>query len=222
MMTYQEMKRILLYCQVLGFAGLRNHTYAIIPELKINLPQQNSFIGARGNPAIFVTEVTYNKLKRFHEDWIPNITIAISHAYLVEPKRNTIDIIGILVHEAGHAFNVYGKIKNNEANAYVFEIETMYNLLKMGVLSRQFNLKKEDLGAYFQSRLEQYNIETPNHSYLRTLVDEISNEFNLDNKNTTSEPLVKIQIKLGFFKKNNTSELAPEKNILNQSLIKTL
>ncbi|KTD12018.1 hypothetical protein Lgra_1476 [Legionella gratiana] len=221
-MTHEEMRKILLYCQIIGFEGLRNGTYATIPELKINLPQQNSFIGVRGNPAIFVTEVTYKKLKQFHEDWIPNVTIAISHAYLVEPKRSKIDIIGILVHEAGHAFNVYGKIKNNEANAYVFEIETMLKLLKMSVLSRQFNLDKDDLGAYFQSRMDQYNLETPNNSYLKTLVEEITNNFNLDTKNAKPEPVVTVRIKLGFFKKNNTPEIISENHLAKQQMVKAL
>lgn len=34
-MSDEEMKRILLYCQILGFEGLRNGTYAIIPQLKL-------------------------------------------------------------------------------------------------------------------------------------------------------------------------------------------
>ncbi|KTC93876.1 hypothetical protein [Legionella cincinnatiensis] len=221
-MSDEEMKRILLYCQILGFEGLRNGTYAIIPELKINFPQPNSFMGVRGNPAIFVTEVTYKKLKQFHEDWVPNITIAISHAYLIEPKRSNIDTIGMLVHEAGHAFNVYGKLKNNEANAYVFEIETMLKLLKMNILPRQFGLYKEDLQSYFKSRMEQYNLAIPSNSYLKTLVEEITNDFNLDGKDIKSESRVKFQIKLGFFKKNDTTEPTPERNLPNQPMVKVL
>ncbi|VEB39099.1 Uncharacterised protein [Legionella sainthelensi] len=221
-MSDEEMKRILLYCQILGFEGLRNGTYAIIPQLQINFPKPNSFIGAKGNPAIFVTEVTYKKLKQFHEDWVPNITIAISHAYLIEPKRRNIDIIGMLVHEAGHAFNVYGKLKNNEANAYVFEIETMLKLLKMNILPRQFGLYKEDLQAYFKSRMEQYNLAIPNNLYLKTLVEEITNDFNLENKDTKAESLVNFQIKLGFFNKSNNTEPTPEKNISNQPVVRVL
>lgn len=202
-MTYAEMKRILIYCQVLGFEGLKNGNSAIIPELKINLPKRNSFIGVQGNPAIFVSDVTYKKLKRFHADWVPNVTIAISSAYLFKSRPSYIDIIGVLVHEAGHAFNVYAKIANNEANAYVFEIETMFKLFKMRVLKRQFGLSKEDLGSYFQSRMDQYTLETHNNPDLKQLVDEMTNIFGLQNNQaTTSEQPTKIQIKIGFFKQD--------------------
>jgi len=200
-MTYAEMKRILIYCQVLGFEGLNNGNSAIIPELTINLPKHNSFIGVQGNPAIFVSDLTYKKLKRFHKDWIPNVTIAISTAYLFNPRTSYIDIIGVLIHEAGHAFNVYAKIANNEANAYVFEIETMFKLFKMRVLKRQFGISKEDVGAYFQSRMDQYKLETHNNVYLKLLVDEVTNIFELQNNQVVkSEPPIKIQIKIGFFK----------------------
>lgn len=162
-------------------------------------------------------------MKQFHEDWVPNITIAISHAYLIEPKRNNIDIIGMLVHEAGHAFNVYGKLKNDEANAYVYEIETMLKLLKMNILPRQFGLYKEDLQSYFKSRMEQYNLAIPNNPYLKILVEEITHDFNLDGKDTKSESPVKFQIKLGFFNKNNvTDTTTSEKNLSNQQMVRVL
>ncbi|KTD62638.1 hypothetical protein Lsan_1775 [Legionella santicrucis] len=221
-MSDEEMKRILLYCQILGFEGLKNGTYAIIPPLEINFPKPNSFIGVKGNPAIFVTEVTYKKLKQFHEDWVPNITIAVSHAYLIEPKRSAIDIIGMLVHEAGHAFNVYGKLKNNEANAYVFEIETMLKLLKMNILPMQFGLYKEDLQSYFKSRMEQYNQAIPNNPYLKTLVEEITNDFSLGTKNNKFDPLVTVRLKLGFFNNKDNTETHTDLNVSNRQPIKGL
>lgn len=206
-MTYAQMKRVLLYCRVLGFEGLRNGNSAVIPELQIDLFEKNAFIGVKGNPAIFVSETTYKKLKRFHEDWIPNITIAISLPYVLEPKRNNVDVVGVLTHEAGHAFNVYAKIPNTEANAYVFEIEAMLKLFAMSVLSRQFNLSKIDLKTYFQSRLEQYCLETNNNQYLSDLVDYITDSFELKKMHFESEVQVNVQTKLGFFKHDKQDKM---------------
>ncbi|KTD62118.1 hypothetical protein [Legionella spiritensis] len=208
-MTYEEMKRILLYCQILGFEGLNNGHHAIIPELRINLPERHTFLGVNSNPAIFVTEVTYKKLKKFHEDWIPNITIAIDHTYLLEPKKNNIDIIGVLVHEAGHAFNVYAKIPNTEANAYIFEIEALFKLYKMGILSRQFGIDAKDMITYFQSRMSQYKI-VDNNLYLKFLIDDITDIFRLEKKShdlTKTDRIksfVNAQIKIGFFNQGQT------------------
>ncbi len=205
-MTYEEMKRILIYCQILGFEGLNNGNSAIIPELAINLPKQNSFIGTQGNPAIFVSELTYKKLKQFHKDWIPNITIAISTTYLFNHQTSYIDIIGVLVHEAGHAFNVYAKIPNTETNAYVFEIETLMKLFKMSVLKRQFGITKEDVGAYFESRMAQYTLDTSNNLYLKILVNEITRFFELNSQRNKSELPIKTPVNPSFFKQVSNSE----------------
>jgi hypothetical protein len=205
-MTYAQMKRILLYCRVLGYEGLKNGNSATIPELKIDLSEKNAFIGVRGNPAIFVSEATYKKLKRFHEDWIPNITIAISLSYILEPKRSSVDVIGVLIHEAGHAFNVYAKIQNTEANAYVFEIEAMIKLFNMSILSGQFDLSKTDLKTYFQSRLDQYCLETHNNPYLTKLVDYITDSFELNSKGSESVKHVNVQTEIGFFKQDKQNK----------------
>jgi hypothetical protein len=217
-MTLEEMQRMLIYCQILAIDGLSNGTNAIIPELTIDLLSGNSFFGLKNNPAIFVTEITYKKLKHVYPDWIPNVTIAISQSFLDAKKTSPIDIIGVLVHEAGHAFNVYGRISNNEANAYIFEIETLLKLYNMSVLSRQFDISKQDMTQYFQSRLNQYQMNKKNGKYLQSLIDEITETFELENHRShrviefVTKNAIKIHIKLGFFKHMNSEDIKLSKD----------
>lgn len=220
-MTEQEMKEILKHCQELASKGLKNGYSAKIPELEINIPKLNSFIGVN-NPAIFVTEVTYGKLGRFHEDWTPNITIAISQTFLRKYINDKIRLIGILVHETGHAFNFYAGIPNSELNAYIFEIEILHKLYEEGVLSEKpYGITKEEMQSFFQFRLHKYKSTILKSDYLNALIANITDVFEL--KPTTSLPArvmttatkINIQIKVGLFKKPKPS---PEEDPFEQSV----
>lgn len=91
-----------------------------------------------------------------------NQTIALKTNFL---NQKTVDIIGAIIHETGHAFNVSAKIANTEANAYIYEIEVLTKLLetKSPLL---FGSTYEDLQSYFNERLPFYNRGISGNNYL--------------------------------------------------------
>ncbi len=182
MLTKIDIQTLINECRKMGSQGLGNGNRAIIQELTVDfLIPPTDFLGVGSNPAIFVNQDTYNLLGKYHSAWQVNKTIAVKERFL---EKNPTMVIGIIIHEAGHAFNVAANITNSEANAYIFEIE---------VISLWFKTKnpllvdcsRADLQAFFESRLSYYRIETKHCEYLAELVKAIEINKILDPSNMT-------------------------------------
>lgn len=194
MVTKYHIWLLIEECRELGSSGLNNGIKASIPKLELDVVHPpKDFLGVHGNPAIFVNEKTYKLWGAHHEDWIQNKTIAIKESFL---KKSPIEIIGAIIHETGHAFNVAAKIKNTEANAYIYEIEVMRKLLETNS-PLLLGCSYDDLQLYFKSRLPFYKQGVPGNEYLAKLVADIKSQFKLE------EPIVptpKIStVKIRFF-----------------------
>lgn len=177
MLTMYHIRLLIEECRHMGSCGLNNGVKASIPRLEIDiLNPPKDFLGAHGNPAIFVNENTYNLLGDLHDNWIVNETIALKKSFL---RTSTIEIIGAIVHETGHAFNVAANIQNTEANAYIYEIEVMCRLFEMKS-PLVFGCSEADLTAYFESRLPFYKMGGRSNKYLAQLVGEIKDQFKLE------------------------------------------
>ena len=152
-----------------GKKGLGNGSKATIPELNIDiLTPPNDFLGVGSNPAIFINSQTFNLLGKHHQ-WLENQTIAVKKNFL---SFNHMQKIGILVHEAGHAFNVAAQIANTEANAYIFEIEVLTNWhapSKMGSM----DFTKDELLCYWSMRLPYFRQKASSSDYLARLMADI-------------------------------------------------
>ncbi|MBI2785769.1 MAG: hypothetical protein HYX60_05460 [Legionella longbeachae] len=176
MLSRLHLKLIIEQCREIGWDGLNNGVTASIPQIEIDiLNPPHDFLGAKGNPAIFVNKDTYKLLGSLHKNWIENKTIALKRSFL---NQSTIDVIGAIVHETGHAFNVAANIKNTEVNAYIYEIEVMKKLLetKSPLL---FGCTFMDLQSFFQKRLSFYEKDTRSNNYLKELVETIKEQFKL-------------------------------------------
>jgi len=166
-LTREDIRKIIIACRVAGEYGLRNGCKASIQTLEVDfLTPPDDFLGVGGNPAIFVNSNTYRLLGRYHRSWKINETIAVKESILDD---NTMQIIGILVHETGHAFNIAAGIINSEANAYIFEIEVITRWFKNGH-SLLFNCSNIDIQTFFESRLPYYRAEIIKNDYLAKLV----------------------------------------------------
>lgn len=184
MLTLDHILQIIQECREIGGYGLNNGITACIPSLEIDvLEPPCDFLGAQENPAIFVNEKTFHLLSWQHEKWKENGTIALKYSFL---KSSTIDVIGAIVHETGHAFNVAAKIGNTEGNAYIFEIEVMLKLHETGSL-QLFNCSDEDLKDFFKSRLNYYKKATDDHPYLSKLVGDLNEKFALEDSSKIDE-----------------------------------
>ena len=188
-MKIEDLDWLIGQCRNIGVKGLDNGIRALIPDLQIDiLTPPCDFVGAHKNPAIFVNQSTYKYLRQYHDNWILNGTIALKEELL---HRTSIEIIGAIVHETGHAFNVAARIPNTEANAFIFEIEAMCKLFASESFS-SFGCTKTDVSNYFKSRLPYYKQEVNKNFYLAGLVEMIKADFNLDDnskiaKNVKSE-----------------------------------
>ncbi|KTD70813.1 hypothetical protein [Legionella tucsonensis] len=177
MLTSYHIRLLIEKCREMGWSGLNNGITASIPQLQIDiLKPPHDFLGVQGNPAIFVNKSTYKLLGHLHKNWVMNQTIALKISFF---EQNTIDVIGGIIHEAGHAFNVAAKIANTEANAYIYEIEGMRKLLetKSPLL---FGCTSSDIQAFFKRRLSYYNKGISENKYLARLVKTIKQEFKLE------------------------------------------
>lgn len=202
MITKYQIRLLIEACREIGWTGLNNGIKASIPELEIDiLNPPNDFLGVHGNPAIFVNEHTYKLLGAVHEDWILNKTIALKGSFL---KESPIDIIGAIVHETGHAFNVSAHIENTEANAYIYEIEVMRLLLETKS-PLMFDCTYSELQSYFARRLSFYKKGIQSNEYLTQLVDEIKLQFLLEK---SPSPIQKINtVRITFFINDEVSLL---------------
>ena len=177
MISNSNIERLFRICRMRAIIGLGNNKTAYIPHLCLNIVEKSTFIGVGGNPAIFVNNITYRILKKFHPLWKPNITVVLKRSFLESKKP--MDIVGVIVHEAGHAFNVYSGIKNTEKNAYIFEIDVLLCMYKKGLLSEMFDITKTDLSPYFNDRMSFYIMDADKKGYLFTPVKSINDCFNL-------------------------------------------
>ena len=177
MLTKRDIQTLIDECRIIAENGLGNGTKATIKELELDfLTPPADFLGIDNNPAIFINLHTFKLLGKLHEKWLVNKTIAVKENFL---QNNPIKVIGIIVHETGHAFNVAANIPNSEANAYIFEIEVLSRWFQMKH-PLLFNLSYEDLHSFFLSRLHYYRMETKNNHYLQQLVLRIENHGVLD------------------------------------------
>jgi len=167
MLTKMDLVKIIKECRLMGACGLGNGVKATINTLQLDfLSPPNNFLGTADNPAIFVNEHTYRLLGKFHKSWKLNQTIAVQDELLDQP---TMHVIGVLVHEAGHAFNVAASIANTEANAYVFEIEVLSRWFRAHN-PMLFNCTKSDVMGYLKSRLSNYHHAKGKDDYLDRLI----------------------------------------------------
>ena len=188
MITVNDIKQLIIDCQIMGKWGLDNGTSADIPDLILDvLKPPCNFLGTPTNSAIFINHITYRQLSNKHPNWVLNKTIAIKPTLL---KQSDLDIIGTIIHEVGHAFNVAASIPNTENNAYIFEIEVLLKLFK-GENNLLNNCSIQNLKDYFQSRLPNYKLGITSNDYLAKLVYSLNQQFNLDP--TLSCPLFKIK-----------------------------
>ncbi|WP_156812518.1 hypothetical protein [Legionella tunisiensis] len=118
MLAKEDILKIINECRKMGEIGLDNGIMALVPTLNVDflLPPKD-FLGVSNNPAIFVNHNTYRLLGKHHNVWKKNKTIAVKEDFL---EKDPMMIIGIIVHEVGHAFNVAAGITNSESNAYLF------------------------------------------------------------------------------------------------------
>ncbi|MBN9229132.1 MULTISPECIES: hypothetical protein [Legionella] len=181
MLTIYHIRLLIEECRGMGRSGLDNGVTASIPQIQIDiLKPPYDFLGVQGNPAIFINKSTYKLLGHLHKNWDMNQTIALKASFL---EQNTIEVIGTIIHEAGHAFNVAAKIANTEANAYIYEIEVIRKLLEMKS-SCLFGCTFKDIQSFFKQRLSFYTNGSKDNKYLECLVKTIKKEFELEAKTT--------------------------------------
>lgn len=180
----EHIEHIINQCREVGEAGLENGTHASFPTLYIDVVTPPlDFLGVNSNPAIFINKETFKLLGAMHSNWIENRTIALKDSLL---NKDPIEIIGAIVHETGHAFNVAANIENSEANAYIFEIEVLLRLFKTNKLS-EFDCSALDLRCYFSSRLSYYHAGAHHNPYLENTIEKIKTEFKIEHKALSSE-----------------------------------
>lgn len=170
MLAKEDILKIINECRKMGEKGLSNGVKASIPTLKVDflLPPKD-FLGISTNPAIFVNRDTYRLLGKRHNVWEKNKTIAVKEDFL---KKEPMMIIGIIVHEVGHAFNVAARITNSEANAYIFEIEVLSRWTKTEN-PMLYGCSINDVQSFFESRLSMYRREASGSERLAYLVEAI-------------------------------------------------
>lgn len=186
MLGIEQIQQLIQECRELGEEGLNNGLKATIPDLIIDIVSPPSdFLGVNGNPAIFVNQKTYNLLGGLHPDWVVNRTIAIKKSFL---SQTPIDVIGAIIHETGHAFNVAAKIPNSETNSYIFELEVLLKLLQLKVplISR---CSEKDDQSFFKSRLPYYTIGISSSDYLQSLVKYVKTLFKLEHTTMSAKEI---------------------------------
>lgn len=183
MLTCEHIEQIIDQCREAGEIGLNNGIHASFPILYVDVVTPPlDFLGANSNPAIFINKETFKLLGSMHSNWIENRTIALKDSLL---NKDPLDIIGAVVHETGHAFNVAAGIENSETNAYIFEIEVLYQLFRTNKLS-VFDCSALDLRCYFMSRMPYYLTRAHHTPYLTDLIATINTEFKIEQKKLSS------------------------------------
>lgn len=197
--TCEQMKAIIEECRLISSTQHLNkrnnkNKCVYIPDLTLNIVS-NKPIGVPGNLAIFVNAMTFRLLKGKENGWIINQSIVI-HESVLHRESNLIEVIGMILHETGHAFNVAAGIPNTEKNAYIFEIEVMLNLYNKN--SKLLFGQEKSVGSYFYSRLPQYEMAVSYSPYLQELINDIKKCFPsvVDEKSSHDEAqAVRIRLK---------------------------
>lgn len=197
MLTIYHIRLLIDVCRQMSFEGLLNNERVIIPPLEIDIVLPNEFLGVNNNPAIFVNSGTYKQLKKFHSTWVENRTLVFKKTFL---KEDAINIIGAVIHETGHAFNVAAHLPNTEENAYIYEIEVMRKLFATQS-PLLFGCSFTDIQSYFKHRLTYYCINRQTNTELNDLIESIINEFQLEEEQQDSPP--PPILKSPSFKNNN-------------------
>lgn len=202
MFKIYHIRLIIELCRQMSAEGLINEKPVTIPQLEIDIVLPEEFLGVHNNPAIFVNSATYRQLKKFHINWVENRTLAFKQSFLT---GETIDIIGAVIHETGHAFNVAANISNTEDNAYIYEIEVMRKLFATNS-PLLFGCSFTEVQSYFKRRLAYYCINHKNNPKLNNLIESISIEFQLtQEKLQSNSPPTPIEHSSSFKNKNRTS-----------------
>lgn len=189
MVTKDMIFQIIELCREFGLHGISNGISARIRPLSIDyLSPPFDFLGIDNNPAIFINESTYRLLGNYHKGWEPNAVIAVREGFL---DSFPVDILGIIVHEVGHAFNVAAKIKNSEGNAYQFEIETLVYFHQRNLVPFQYEALA--LKKYFIKRLPQYAKSAPYYPLLSSLIERIKNHTLIQLNTCTEGHLTMIE-----------------------------
>jgi hypothetical protein len=189
MLRIEQIKQVIEECRELGEKGLDNGVSADIPDMIVDVVNPPAdFLGANGNPAVFVNQKTFNLLGSLHSNWVVNKTIALKEVFLSETP---IKVIGAIIHETGHAFCVFAKIPNSETNAYVFEIEVLLKLIEMKSPLLSYCSTK-DIQSYFNSRLSYYNIGASSNEHLVNLIKLIKDIYDLESTKISSQELKKM------------------------------
>lgn len=90
--------------------------------------------------------------------WEAGRVICISDA-IVNASADSMQAIGVIVHEMGHAFNIAARKPNTEANAQVFEIEMLLHYLDKD--KDNDVMAPEALDAFFTRRIPRYLANDP-------------------------------------------------------------
>lgn len=175
---------IIKYCQRIAHDKMPHHPYVVtIPDLHLDYGiDKNRFLGSGTNPAIYISSKSFHSFKKIvyntyndneelmkifdpesEKRWRKNKTLLLNSFIFNNEKRrcffiNPLEIIGIIIHEIGHAYNVAANISNTESNAYLFEIYVILNLYysKHELFK---NISDQNIIDYFEERLKQFRIE---------------------------------------------------------------
>ncbi len=188
MLTSEHIQQIIKECRAIGNDGLDNGVHASIPDLNVDIVSPPiDFLGVSGNSAIFVNKDTFKLLGSLHSNWVVNRTIALKISLL---NQAPIEVLGAIIHETGHAFNVAANIENSETNAYIFEIEAILHFLESGNLL-SYNCSEADVYSYFKSRLYYYT-KGGNNLYLSSLIEKVKTPPKPEPKEELSLPPINL------------------------------
>lgn len=128
-MTDDEIQEIIEVCRVIAA-----NQGVIIPTIMIDRSDIAQAISSGTAVAVLTNEKSEKHAsmiaKQRKEDapkWVSGRVMAISGT-IIKASANSMFAIGVIVHEVGHAYNIAAGITNTEANAQVFEIETLLKL----------------------------------------------------------------------------------------------
>ena len=155
MPTIKDAQSILETCKAFATErGLKSGLKADIDGVELDfVTPPNDFLGVHSNPAIFVNEDTYKFLHKHHPTWKLNQTIAVKADVLSDLSK--MNLIGIIAHEAGHAFHVAAEEANTEQNAYIFEVEILLHWFDTNHPIMK-DVSQQELLDYFESRKPYY------------------------------------------------------------------
>jgi hypothetical protein len=95
-------------------------------------------------------------------NWDAGKVICISDT-IITARGNSMQAIGVIVHEMGHAYNIAANLPNTEANAQVFEIEVLLHFRHQNpeVIPGDHAYSDEALDLFFKERIVKYLANDP-------------------------------------------------------------